>query len=200
MGDVRGALCWVLLQLGLRGQGLEVVEDVRGGLGLRCLPGAALGLGLRWGSGFGPWWGTGFWWLLGGGLGWWRGFGLRRGGGLEFGPDFAGVRCRPALQVAGFGAARALAVSGAPAVGMGFGGPRGWRCLRFGGWGAGCSCAGGGGRGGCGGGGCGVGSRGDGRANSRGSPMEWEVGETDVGAVPGSGRRGWALFARCCGY
>ena len=50
----------MLLLPGLGWQGLNVVEDVRGGLHLRCWCGAALGVGPGVGSELGPWCGGGF--------------------------------------------------------------------------------------------------------------------------------------------
>ena len=64
-----GAPCWDLLPPRLGWPGLEVVEDVLGGLSLRCCRGAALGPGLGFSSGLGPRCGDGFGWLLSGGLG-----------------------------------------------------------------------------------------------------------------------------------
>ena len=106
-------------------QGLEVVEEVGGGLGLGCRLGAGLGLGLGLGGGLGLWRGGGIGLLLGSGLGWWLGFGLWLGGG--FGPRLGcgcGLRwgaLPPRFAVAGRGAAGVLAAVGALAAWTGFG-------------------------------------------------------------------------------
>ena len=84
VGDCGGAWCQALLLPGPWWQGLEVVDNVRGGLGLRCRLVAQLGLGLGFGGGPTAWCGGGLGLLLGGGLGWRLSFGLWRGGG--FGP------------------------------------------------------------------------------------------------------------------
>ena len=49
VGDGGGAPCWALLPPGLGWLGLNVVEDVLGGSGLRCRRVAGLGLGLAFG-------------------------------------------------------------------------------------------------------------------------------------------------------
>ena len=122
VGDCGQAPCWALLLPGLWRQGLEVVEDVRGRQRLRGWLGAWLGLRLEFGSGMRRRCGGGSGVLLGGVLGWWLGGELAGPGfGWAVGAGFAGVRCFPVMPVAGFGAAGALAVAGAPAAGTGFG-------------------------------------------------------------------------------
>ena len=51
VGDGEGALRCALLPPGLGWLGLNVIEDVLGGSGLRCRRGAGLGLGLGFGCG-----------------------------------------------------------------------------------------------------------------------------------------------------
>ena len=68
-GGGGGALWWALLPPGLGSLGVEVVEDILGGLGSRCHRGAGLDLGLGFGSRLGQRCGDGFGWLLCGGFG-----------------------------------------------------------------------------------------------------------------------------------
>ena len=124
IGDGRGGACRALLMPGLCWQGPGVVEDVRGGLGLRCGLGARPGLGLGFGGGSGPWCGGGLGLLLGGGLGWLPSFGLRCSAGFGF---QLGYRCGlrwgalpPCFAGKGRGAVGPSAESGLPAARMGF--------------------------------------------------------------------------------
>ena len=71
-----GGRCRALLLPGLGWRGPEDVEDVLGGLGLRCRRGAGLVPGLGLGSGLRPGCVDGLGWLLGGGLGVWPGCGI----------------------------------------------------------------------------------------------------------------------------
>ena len=103
VGDGGGAQCWALLLQGLWWQGLEVVEDIRGGL--VCAAGVALGLGLA--AGLAAGWDRGVAAGLCGCLAMGYGGGLAFGCGVEAGPgsgwaagaSFAGVRCCAALRV-----------------------------------------------------------------------------------------------------
>ena len=85
-----GASCRALLLPGSWRQELEVEDDVRWGLDLRCRLGAGLGFGLGFGGELGLWCGGWFDLLLVGGLGWWLSFGLRRCGGFGL---LLGCRC-----------------------------------------------------------------------------------------------------------
>ena len=116
VSDGEGAPCCALLPPGLGWQGLEIVEDIRGGLGLRCRRSARLGRGLGCGSGLEPRCGDGLGLLLGGGLGWWPGVAAGWGFGRAAATCFTGVPGGSAWLVEGYGAAGALAVAGAPAV------------------------------------------------------------------------------------
>ena len=78
VGDGGGAPCWVLLPPGLGWLGLNVIEDVLGGSGLRCRRGARLGLWLGFGCGLRRGAPTG----LGGCLAAVLGFGRAAGAGL----------------------------------------------------------------------------------------------------------------------
>ena len=89
-----------------------------------CLaPGLGLGLGLAAGWGRGMAVGLGCCLAVGLGGGWVLGSGAAAGLGFGWaaGAGFAGVRCRPALPVAGRGAVGALAAAAVPTAGMGFG-------------------------------------------------------------------------------
>ena len=99
VGEGGGARCWALLPPGLGWLGLNVIEDVLGGSGLRCRRGSGLELGLGFVCGLWSRRADGSWWLLGGCL-WLQpgcgrgprwGVGLGSGGVAPGGDGFGGL-------------------------------------------------------------------------------------------------------------